>query len=515
MNYLRSRLMPLPLWMALPMSAIGGILLGLAFPAAGIWPLAFIGVFLMLWSLVGRRVSSSLLIGLVGGAAFWGPMIYWLTLYLGPVPWLGLAGVQTVYMVLVAPLMSIVLNRGPLLWQQTWQRLVLVPIVVAGLWTAREGIAAVWPYGGFAWGRVAQSQAESPIGPLVAWVGTAGLSFLIVWVCALSLELIRTKTAFRLWPIVAVALVVLAVFPRFPIVANGSLRVAAVQGNTKSGLFDVVEPGQNVIDHTQTTLTFVKKPVDIVVWPENAADIDPLRSEDSAKILNYLSAKYEAPFIVGTITKPMDGIYFNSSLVWEAGKGVVAQYDKIHPVPFAEYMPNRDFFHALAPDLVDMVTHDYSFGTRPNVVTVKGVKIGLSICFDIVDDQQLYDMTAGGTQLILAQTNNADFGYSAESVQQLAIARMRAMETGRTVVNISTVGVSSIIRPDGSIQSELPSHKRGAMTEDVLLSQTTTSAMVIGRTVELTVSLIGLVGFVLVLSSRKTRRPALVESEDT
>jgi apolipoprotein N-acyltransferase len=143
------------------------------------------------------------------------------------------------------------------------------------------------------------------------------------------------------------------------------------------------------------------------------------------------------------------------------------------------------------------------------------VKIGLSICFDIVDDQQLYDMSAGGAQLILAQTNNADFGYSAESVQQLAIARMRAMETGRTVVNISTVGVSSIIRPDGSIQSELPSHKRGAMTADVVLSQTTTSAMVIGRTVELPVSLIGLVGFVLLLSSRKTRRPALVESEDT
>jgi apolipoprotein N-acyltransferase len=501
--------------MALPVTAIGGILLGLSFPAAGIWPLAFLGVFLMIWPLVGRKVSSSFLIGLVAGAAFWGPLIFWLTLYLGPVPWLGLAGVQTIYMVAVAPLMSLVLNRGPALWDSRWQRLLIVPIVIAGLWTAREAIAAVWPYGGFAWGRVAQSQSESPFGPLVAWVGTSGLTFLIIWIAAFTLELVRTKTVVRLWPIVAAVLILLAAFPRFPVTTEGTVRIAAVQGNTKSGLFDVVEPGQNVIDHTQTTLTYVTAPVDIVVWPENAADIDPTRDADSAKILNYLSEKYKAPFIVGTITKPSDGVYFNSSLVWEAGRGVVAQYDKIHPVPFAEYMPNRDFFHALAPDLVDMVTHDYSFGTRSNVVDVNGFRLGLSICFDIVDDQQIYDMVTRGASVILAQTNNADFGYSAESVQQLAIAKMRALETGRSVVNISTVGVSSIMRPDGSVQSELPAHKRGAMTEDVLLSHTTTSAMVIGRSFELVVSLVGLVGVVLTVSSRKTRRPVLVESEDS
>jgi apolipoprotein N-acyltransferase len=162
-----------------------------------------------------------------------------------------------------------------------------------------------------------------------------------------------------------------------------------------------------------------------------------------------------------------------------------------------------------------MVTHDYSFGTRSNVVDVNGFRLGLSICFDIVDDQQIYDMVSRGASVILAQTNNADFGYSAESVQQLAIAKMRALETGRSVVNISTVGVSSIMRPDGSVQSELPAHKRGAMTEDVLLSHTTTSAMVIGRSFELVVSLVGLVGVVLTVSSRKTRRPVLVESEDS
>lgn len=507
--------MPLPLWLSLIVAAVGGIILGLAFPAVSAWPLAFIGVFLLLWSLVGRRVWSSLLVGAVGGAFFWGPLIHWLTLYLGPVPWLGLAGIQTLYVALFAMAISSVLTRGPQRWQVSWQRLLFIPLIVAGLWTAREGIAAVWPYGGFAWGRLAQSQSDSYFAPLVAWLGTAGLSFVIAWVAAFALELVRTGNLRRLGPALLIGVILLAAFPRFPVSSTKTLRIAAVQGNTKSGLFDHVDPGQNVIDHTQTTLTHVHNPVDLVVWPENAADVDPVRDEQSAMVLNYLSTKYHAPFIVGTITKPADEVYFNSSLVWQAPQGVIAQYDKIHPVPFAEYMPNRDFFHALAPDLVDMVTHDYSFGTRSNVVDVNGNKLGLSICFDIVDDQQIYDMTARGAQVIIAQTNNADFGHSEESVQQLAIARLRAIESGRSVVNISTVGVSAMIRPDGTIQASIPSHQRGAMTEDVALSSTVTPAMIAGRTIEVLVSALGIVGFVLTLNWRKNRRRDRDANEDT
>ena len=111
-----------------------------------------------------------------------------------------------------------------------------------------------------------------------------------------------------------------------------------------------------------------------------------------------------------------------------------------------------------------------------------------------------------GAQVIVAQTNNADFGYSEESVQQLAIARLRAIESGRTVVNISTVGVSAIIRPDGTIQSSLPAHQRGAMTQDVTLSSSSTPAMVIGRSVEVLVSALGAIGFLMCFSWRKARR---------
>jgi apolipoprotein N-acyltransferase len=140
--------------------------------------------------------------------------------------------------------------------------------------------------------------------------------------------------------------------------------------------------------------------------------------------------------------------------------------------------------------------------------------VGLSICFDITDDQQAYDMQREGAQIVFAQTNNADFGRTDESLQQLAIARLRAMEMGRTVVNISTVGVSAIIAPDGSTIEELPRFTAGAMYADVPLSSTATPAMVAGRAIELLLAAIGIAGLAIVgalavrAAAIKTRRRA-------
>src|SRR5690606_9244840 len=127
---------------------------------------------------------------------------------------------------------------------------------------------------------------------------------------------------------------------------------------------------------------------------------------------------------------------FNSLLLWQPGEASVQQYDKVHPVPFAEYLPDRDFWYPLAPSLFDLVPRDYSFGERPNVFDIDlangdQLAAGLAICFDIVADALFHQMIDGGAEIILAPTINADFGHSDESVQQLAIARLRAIEYGR------------------------------------------------------------------------------------
>lgn len=498
----------MPYWLALLTAAAGGVALDTGFPDKDVWPLTFLGIALVLVSLIGRRLWGALLIGLVGGFSFWGVHIYWLTLYLGPIPWLALAILQSLFFALGAALIAVVYGRAAITWPATGIRLLMLPVVVAGLWTAREALTAVWPEGGFSWGRVVFSQSESPYASLVAWIGFSGLSFVMVWLVAFLIELARTPGVLArtrvLWA--AVAVVATLAVPAWYAPTEGTSRIAAVQGNTDASLFSERAAGDVLSDQTAETLTIIDQKVDMVVWPENGSDLDPARSQLAANQLDYLSETMNAPFIVGTITNPSENTYFNTSLLWKAGSGSVDHYDKRHPVPFAEYMPARAIFRAIVPDLVDLVTRDYSKGTTDTVFDVNGVIAGISICFDITDDAVARDMIGDGAQVILAQTNNADFGKTDENLQQLAIARLRAVETGRSVVNISTVGTSAIIAPDGSTIASIAPYEAGSMIADVPLATQSSPATLLGAGIELLVSGLGLAGLVLSLTTAPARR---------
>ena len=497
----------MPLWASILLAAGAGVILDAGFPDRDWWILAPVGVFLMLVALLGRGPWTGLLVGAVAGLSFWLVHVSWLTLYLGLPPWLGLAGLESVFFAVGMSLMAVVLNNGPRIWPTPFGRLGIVPVVVAGLWTAREAISAVWPYGGFAWGRIAISQSESPFSSLVAWVGMSGLSFVIAWLCALVLQLIRAgDLSVTLRSGVAIASVALVlVFPSWPTVQSGTTRLAAVQGASDAGLFAQYNPGQILQDHTSATLPLIGEDLDFVVWPENASDIDPTRNEQSAQVLNYLSTKLDAPIIAGTITL-RDDTFYNTSLLWKAGEGAVDWYDKVHPVPFGEYVPDREFWRPFAPGLIDLIPRDYGIGTQDSIFDINGIRAGIAICFDIADDQLIHNMISDKAQIILAQTNNADFGTTDESVQQLAIARLRAIEAGRTVVNISTVGSSAIITPDGETLDSLPTWEAGAMVQTVPLSNTITPAMSLGRGIEWLVSGLGLAGFLLCAISGTQKR---------
>ena len=506
----------LPLWAAVLAAAAGGAVLSAAFPALGWWPLAIPGTALILWALLGRSVWASLLVGLVAGSSFYGIHVFWLTTYLGAVPWLALAGLESIFFALGSALIALAWRFGLRMRRGIATRLVVLPVVLAGLWVLREAIVSVWPYGGFSWGRLAFSQSESPLGGLAAWIGASGLSFVVALIAAVAVQTLREFSILAPRRALVFGIVVVAAFamPAWPAQTSGSIRIAAVQGDSDAGLFSQRERGEVLDDHLQATIPILDEDVDLVVWPESAADLNPLRYARAAGVLDYVTGEFDAPMVVGTVTDDEIGRSFNSLLLWKQGEGAVAQYDKIHPVPFAEYLPNREFWYPFAPELFDLVPRDYSFGVRPNVFDIEGVSrdqsfsTGLAICFDIVDDALIRQMVDGGAELILAPTNNADFGQSQESVQQLAIARLRAIEYGRSVVNISTVGTSAIIAPDGSTLASLPTFEPGAMVEEVPLSTVVTPASVAGRWIEWFVSALGLGGLAAIaLQVLRAQRP--------
>lgn len=491
---------PLPLGPALITAVVAGWLMDLGYPDVAWWPMAIVGTALMLASLRGRSIGGALLVGAVGGFAYYGILIEWLTVYLGVVPWLALTLAQVFFTALGGVLITLAWRWVPRAWPGVAGRLILAPAVVAAAWTAREAVASVFPFGGFAWGRLAHSQAEGPLAHWAAWVGFSGLTFLIAWFSAMLVAVvIESKVGMlRRGVLVAGASTALLVWPAVPIATTGTISVAAVQGDSDSGLFAEYEQGQILQDHYDATRALFDQglDLDVVLWPENASDLDPLRSEYAASVLDLVGDRLDAPVVVGTITAEGDET-FNSVLLWRSGQGAVDQYDKRHPVPFAEYLPARDFFYPLAPSLFDLVPRDYSFGQRDTVVDLDGVIAGISICYDIVDDDLLARQIDEGAQVLLAPTNNADFGVSDQSVQQLAIARLRAIESGRSLVNASTVGASAIVLPNGSTLDSLPLFEPGTMVQEVPLSDTVTPAHALGRTLEWGVILFGLLSIAL------------------
>lgn len=495
----------LPLWGAILLAIIAGPMLNEGFPAADVWPLTFVGIVLVLIALRGRRARSAFLIGWVAGETFYLVQVSWTALYLGPEPWLALSTFEALLWGGGAVLITLAYRWVRLCWPSRQGCWGLLPVIVAGLWVLREFVSGTWPYGGFAWGRVAESQSMSPFAHLAAWLGISGLSFAMVWLCAVLVELWCEHEAPRITRgcLALGSVALLLAIPAWPTPTSGTMRIAGVQGNGPAGYFQDAPVGAVLDSQVVETLNVPRKPrVQIVVWPEGTATPDPLSNPYTAAILDALGERFDATMLVGAITSE-HGQYFNSSLQWEAGRGSVNQYDKKHPVPFGEYVPDRAFWRQFAPSLIDLIGRDYTPGTRSNVLTIDGVRVGVSICFDIVDDNLLHEMMAGGAQVIISQTNNADFGKTDENLQQLAIARLRAIESGRALVNVSTVGTSEIIGPSGNTIDSIPAFRPGYVIADVPLATTTTPDTLLGEGLELLVMGLGLAGLALGFTARK------------
>ncbi len=513
----------LPLGWALLVAACAGFILDGAFPDVGVWPLAFLGIGLALLIQQGRRLGSAFLVGFVFGTVFFGWQVFWATTFLGPLPWAALSVFMGAWCGAGGMLITLAYRWVAPAFPSVVARLLFLPAVVAGLWTLREAVASVWPWGGFAWGRVALSQNDSGISDLFPWLGVSGVSFAMVFVTAVALAAIQeglrrpwgerpsTGWATRVALVTAIAALMVAI-PAFPVATTGTLRVGAVQGDTKAGYFDPPKHyGDNLIGQARATEPLFDQHVDVVVWPEGASDVDPLEDRGAAEIWNQVSEAAGAPLVGGAITtRKVGGMreYFNTSMVWEPAKGgETDHYDKKHPVPFGEYVPARPFFHAIVPSLIDLIQREYTPGTTDDVMDIGKAVASVAICFDIVDDQIMTDGVREGGEIVLAPTNNADFGeFTDESVQQLAIAQIRARELGRTVVNVSTVGTSAIIHPDGSEHDRLPTYTPGVMVDDAPLSTTLTPAVLGGRQIEWLVCGLGIGALIAGFVARPRRR---------
>jgi apolipoprotein N-acyltransferase len=473
------------------LAAVGGLVTRLAFPEPGWWPLAFVGVALLFLALRRDSARWNALVGLVWGLGFYPLLITWADDAVGLVPWLALSLACAGFVALFGAAWSWA-RRGEAVRRSRGWQLVVFPLV----WVGVEELLAFWPFGGFPWGRLAFSQADSTMLAFVSWGGVPLLSGLV---CLVGVLLAQGAAALRradllgasLRGVAALAVVLAGLLVPTPSTAQeGTLAVGAVQGNVPGQGLDAFGEREAVLNnHLEGTYALLDEvepgQLDVVLWPENGTDIDPQAVEEAAVLIDDAAQAVDAPMLIGTVQYPPTGGRYNTSVLWEPGQGVVAAYTKQHPAPFAEYIPLRSIARQFSP-AVDRVTRDMLPGDEPGYIPLESsrlgrtVGIGTVICFEVAYDGVVRSAVSAGGELLVVQTNNATFGWSDESVQQLAMSRVRAVEHGRATVQISTVGVSAVIQPNGVVTESTELFTADQMVATVPLRSSQTWATRLG-----------------------------------
>ncbi|MGW4366583.1 apolipoprotein N-acyltransferase [Nocardia takedensis] len=502
---------------------VAGLLLFGSFPPRPYWFLAPLGIALLTVVVRGRGpLRAGFGYGLLAGLGFFLPLLPWTGIYVGPVPWLALSLACAVFLGLFG-LLARLLGGLP-----GW------PLWIALAWVTAEWGRSNFPFGGFPWGRLAFGQADGWFLPLAMLGGPVLIGFAVALTGTTAAALVdhllartspeppapapermtRAATTVTAAALVAVPLAGLLLRPALPApdAGDSTVTVAAIQGSVPRLGLDFNAQRRAVLDnHVRRTRELARdveagrspRP-DVVIWPENSSDIDPLRNPDAAALITEASVAVGAPILVGAVLVNGDRTTTNSVMVWDGAAGPGDRHDKKIVQPFGEYLPMRSFF-SLFSDYADRAGY-FVPGHGDGTVRAAGVRIGVATCYEVAFDRAFRESLDSGAQLLTVPTNNATFGDSEMTYQQLAMSRVRAVEHGRALVVAATSGVSGIITADGTVRQQTPLFAPAALVADLPLRTDTTIATRIGGVPEaLSVILTG-VAAAFVLFRRRSRQ---------
>jgi apolipoprotein N-acyltransferase len=473
----------------------GGLLLCASFPALNWWWGAVLAAALLAWVLTHAATTAAggLGYGFLFGLAFYVPLLPWVGNLVGAVPWLVLATVCALFPAIFG-LFAVIVRPLP-----GW------PIWFALVWAAQEWLKSILPFGGFPWGLVAFGQTQGPFLPLAQLGGAALLSVAIVLVgfsvTAIALEIVKwwqTGSSRHIGssrrgdgeeaaaegpttidpavdpappavvlPGICICLVLFVsviVWPQVRHAGMGSggdpsVTVAAVQGNVPRLGLGFNEQRRAVLDyHVRETLRLAEDvraglapQPQFVIWPEDSSDIDPLVNTDAALQISQAAVAVGAPILVGSVLEapgspPDNPHYTNTVMVWNPSTGPADRHDKEIVQPFGEYLPMPWLFKHLS-GYADRAGN-FVPGTGSDVVHIAGVPVGIATCWEVIFDRVPRKAVLNGAQLLAVPSNNATFNKEM-SEQQLAFAKVRAVEHDRYVVVAGTTGISAVVAPDG------------------------------------------------------------------
>jgi apolipoprotein N-acyltransferase len=473
---------------------VAGLLLTASFPDVGAWILAPLAIAILFVAISESRARGAFGLGWVFGMAFFLTHVSWIEFAVGPIPWIALCAACAAYVGLACAIFAHA-NYAGFFDGKAW----LAPPVFAIAWVAIESLRSFGPFGGFPWGRLAFAVVDAPTVSLAKLGGAPLVSLAVVFsgaLLGLAWKGLRERRALAAVGAPLLALIVIIGPLGVPLderPETGTLRVGWVQGNVPNeGLESFAQARlvtKNHVEATEQLAAEVEQPLDLTVWPENSVDIDPRVDAETAERVTAAAIAVNTPIIIGTADySPPEGRY-NVSLVWLPSGESAGEYRKQQPAAFAEYIPMRSVSRLFSPE-VDRVTRDVLPGTAPAFIDVdvasldRSVRVGTIICFEVAYDWISRQSATYEAEFLAVQTNNATFGVTAESTQQLAMTRLRAIETGKSALQVSTVGVSAVVTPSGRVVEDSELFTQAWGEADIPLRTTVTPAVSYGAWIE-------------------------------
>ena len=434
-------------------ASLAGVLFSFSFEPLGFWFLAPIAyaIFLRICQNGDHLYRRAFLFGFTSSAI----TLWWAGKYVGLLPLFFLALLHGLFYL---PIGLIGRYTKNILW--------FIPVLLI-----IEEIRALFPFGGFSWMRIAFSQADAPYASVIS---LGGALFLSAWVLAISYMMIRMRKRF----VLPFALVIL-----LPLLLNNSyssqdrISFVGIQGNTPSVGLTFNDRAEAVFNlHVDQTKKLLPASSDVVIWPENAIDVDPFVNARVRSELESLTAWLEMPLIAGAVTR-QSGQLENASIMYNKSGEVVSYYSKQYLTPFGEYIPLRSIARLVSP-YVDGVV-DFEIGDKVERHEVNTLSLSPVICYELLSDSLVRNASESSDALVV-QTNSATFARTSESAQQLNITRLRALENAREIVSVSTIGISAHIDINGRVLSQTDENNAATLTGDLQSNSSITLAHRLG-----------------------------------
>jgi len=468
-----------------------GTLVAFSLPPWGWWPLAFIGIaiFARITTSGTTRPRTQFLLGTVFAFGWFAPGMCWM--------WFLTPPGYVIAVLLFATFHGIASVIG----SRSMYPLIALPLAH----TLAETFRFSFPFGGVPLASLAISQSASPLVGIVRIGGPLLLTFCVLQI---GFALSQLVVAPRIQHVAVFSALVALVISAGIIAPHGhdtgeTRNVAAVQGGGPQGTLAINTNPRDVAErHLAATRTITSTNLDMVIWPENVIDVPNFSSSNERIEVAEQAARLHAPFVVG-VTEDVNAHYFaNAQIVVNEDGTLGDRYDKVRRVPFGEFVPLRGLLETLGAP-VDRIPRDALAGSDIAQLHVGNTTVGVVISWEVFFSGRANEGIEAGGSMLVNPTNGSSYTGTILQTQQIASSRLRAIENGRWLVQVSPTGFSAFISPTGKVYDRTGVSEQRVLTRTINLRSGRTLYSDLGD-LPFIVAMVALLGSLAFIARKRT-----------